>query len=204
MTAPRYRLSFTTGGLLAREAAVATPIYLQLREWGAVRKALEADNLLQTRTVASSRRLGRELVQRLAMLRDVEIELLGHSTATERAHLMWVAACRRYDLIGEFAEEVVREKFMLLNPILTQEDFDRFVRSKTLWHDELSTVADSTLRRLRSNLFLMLREAGLVSDGGYIVPCDLSPRIAGALAIRTPNDIRFFPTTEKNVRRVTE
>lgn len=200
----RYRLSFTTGGLLAREAAVAFPIYLQLREWGTVRQSLEAENLLQSRTVASSRRLGRELVQRLSMLRDVEIELLGDSTATERAHLMWVAACRRYDLIGEFAEEVVREKYMLLNPSLAQEDFDRFVRSKTLWHDELSTVADSTLRRLRSNLFLMLREAGLVSNDGRIIPCDLSPRIAGALAIQTPNDIRFFPTTEKTVRWMPE
>lgn len=183
---------------------MAAPIYLQLREWGAVRKTLEADNLLQTRTVASSRRLGRELVQRLGMLSDVEIELLGDSTATERAHLMWVAACRRYGIIGEFAEEVVREKFMLLNLHLTQEDFDRFVRSKTLWHDELSTVTDSTLRRLRSNLFLMLREAGLVSDGGHIIQCDLSLRVADALAIRTPNDIRFFPTTEKTVRRVME
>ena len=73
-------------------------------------------------------------MQRLAVLTDDEIELLIDATATERAHLLWAAACRRYDLIGEFAEEVVRERFLLLTPTLSYEDFDSFVRGKALWH----------------------------------------------------------------------
>ena len=35
---------------------------------------------------------------------DIADELLKGATATERGHLLWAAACRRYDLIGEFAE----------------------------------------------------------------------------------------------------
>ena len=174
----RYKLSFTSGALLMREAMIAAPLYLRERDWSKVRALVEDENLLQTRTVESGRRFAREVVQRLAVLTDDEIELLIDATATERAHLLWAAACRRYDLIGEFAEEVVRERFLLMTPTLSYEDFDSFVRGKALWHGELAELKDSTLRKLRANLFRMLHEAGLLSDGGYLLQSVLSQRVA--------------------------
>jgi hypothetical protein len=89
----------------------------------------------------------------------------------------------------------VRERFLLLAPTLSPEHFDAFVRAKSVWHEELSAAADSTLQRLRSNAYLMLREAGLLSEVGEIVPSVLSPRVAGALQKRSPSDVRFFPTS---------
>ncbi|MYU22270.1 DUF1819 family protein [Streptomyces sp. SID8352] len=193
--APRYALSFTSGALLMREALVAAPLYLRERDWPRTRAAIERDNLLQARTVASGRRSAREVAQRLSVLTDGELELLTGATATERAHLLWAAACRRYALIGEFAEEVVRERFLLLTPSLGHEDFDAFVRGRTLWHPELAEVSGATLRKLRSNLFLMLAEAGLLAEGRLLraVP---SGRVAAALSARPPGDLRFFPTPD--------
>jgi hypothetical protein len=195
--APRYELSFTSGALLMREAVIAAPLYLHKRDWSKVRALLEDDNLLQARTVASGRRFAREVVQRLAVLTDDEIELLVDATATERAHLLWAAACRRYDLIGEFAEEVVRERFLLLTAMLSYEDFDTFVRGKALWHEELAELKESTVRKLRANLFRMLHDAGLLSDGRHLLQAVLSQRVASALAARTPSDVRFFPGARK-------
>jgi BrxA len=195
-TATRYKLSFTSGALLMREAVVAAPLYLRERDWSKARLVIEDDNLMQARTVASGRRVARETVQRLAVLTDEEIELLVDATATERGHLLWAAACRRYDLIGEFAEEVVRERFLLLTSTLRHEDFDSFVRGKTLWHSELAELKESTGRKLRANVFRMLHEAGLLSDGGHILQAVLSQRVASALAARTPSDVRFFPATD--------
>jgi hypothetical protein len=197
----RYKLSFTSGALLMREAMIAAPLYLRERDWSKVRALVEDENLLQARTVESGRRFAREVVQRLAVLTFGEIELLIDTTATERAHLLWAAACRRYDLIGEFAEEVVRERFLLMTPTLSYEDFDSFVRGKALWHGELAELKDSTLRKLRANLFRMLHEAGLLSDGGHLLQSVLSQRVASALAARTPSDIRFFPTTDNTAGR---
>jgi hypothetical protein len=172
---------------------VIAPLYLGTRDWAEVRTLVNDENRLQARTVGSGRRLAREVVQRLSVLTDSELELLVDSTAVERGHLMWVAACRRYDLIGEFAEEVLRERFLLMTPTLATDDFDSFLQAKALWHEELVELADSTLRKLRTNLFLMVREAGLVSEIGDIVQTMLSQRVAAALALRTPSDIRFFP-----------
>ena len=197
----RYKLSFTSGALLMREAMIAAPLYLRERDWSKVRALVEDENLLQTRTIESGRRFAREVVQRLAVLTFGEVELLIDATATERAHLLWAAACRRYDLIGEFAEEVVRERFLLMTPTLSHEDFDSFLRGKALWHAELAELKDSTLRKLRTNLFRMLREAGLLSDEGYLLQSVLSQRVASALAARTPSDIRFFPMTVNTTGR---
>lgn len=191
---PRYALSFTTGVLLTREAGIAAPIYIREHNWAKVRHLIEKENLLQTRTVSTGQRLAREVAQRLAVLSDGELDLLVDSTATERSHLMWAAACRRYELIGEFAQEVVRERFILLTPKLDLDDFNGFILSKALWHEEVAELKESTLRKLRSNVFRMLVEAGLLTEDGRILHAVLSARVIDALSARTPSDVRFFPT----------
>ena len=192
--AQRYALSFTSGALLMPEALIAAPIFLREHDWAKVRQVIDEDNLLQSRTVATGQRRAREVTQRLAVLTDDELELLVDSTTSERGHLLWAAACRRYGLIGEFAEEVLRERFLLLTPTLSHDDFDSFIRSKALWHEEVADLKDSTLRKLRSNVFRMLVEAGLLSEDGRIIQAMLSARVSDALSARTPSDIRFFPT----------
>lgn len=193
VTPGRYALSFTTGALLAREAALLAPLFVQHRDWETVRRLALDSNVLQVRTHSTGIRLVRETVKRLSVLTDDEVVLVTGVTASERNYLMWAAACRRYELIGEFAEEVLRERFLLLAPTLDHHDFDSFVRSKALWHDEVAEIKDSTLRKLRSNVFRMLKEAALLSGGGRIMPAVLSERISVALGSHTPSDLRFFP-----------
>ncbi|GCE75646.1 DUF1819 family protein [Cellulomonas biazotea] len=201
-TVTRYALSFTTGALLAREVAILAPLHDAHGDWERVRDHAVADNLLQARTRASSVRLARETVKRLSVLTDEEVRLVVEATAAERAHLMWVAACRRYDLVGEFAEEVLRERFLLLASTLRHDEFDSFVRSKALWHEELAGIKESTLHKLRSNVFRMLREAELLSVAGHITPALLSERVLTLLDARTPSDARFFPTRQVELQEV--
>lgn len=193
VTPGRYALSFTTGALLAREAALLAPLFVQHRDWETVRRMALESNVLQVRTHSTGIRLVRETVKRLSVLADDEVALVAEVTASERSHLMWAAACRRYELIGEFAEEVLRERFLLLAPTLGHQDFDSFVRSKALWHEELVEIKDSTLRKLRSNVFRMLKEARLLSVAGRVMPALLSERLSVALGSHTPSDLRFFP-----------
>lgn len=196
-TSPRrYALSFTTGALLAREGALLAPVYIKRRDWEQVRDQAVEANLLQARTYRTGVRLVRETVKRLSSLTDEEVELLVEATASERGYLMWAAACRRYELIGEFAEEVLRERFLLLVSPLSYEDFDSFVRTKAVWHEELREVRESTLQKLRSNVFKMLQEAELLSVTGDIMPAVLSERVVTVLRARAPGDLRFFPTQQ--------
>lgn len=194
---PRYALSFTSGALLTREAAVAVPLYQREHDWAVVRELIDRNNLLQSRTVAAGHRLAREVAQRLSVLADVELQLFVDASATERDHIMWAAACRRYAFVGEFAEEVVRERFLLLTPTLSHDNFDGFVRSKALWHPELEELQDSTFKKLRATLFRMLMEAGLLTEKGDIIQAVISGRLVDAFEAREPSDLRFFPTTAR-------
>lgn len=192
----RYRLSFTVGTLYLSGAPIGARLYSEVGDWMKVRETLRSQNLLQARSSNSSMLLSRELTQRLETLSEAEIEIVEDATLTELAQLMWVAVCRRYSFIGEFAEEVLRERFLLMQADLTAEHFDAFVRDKALWHDELASLEISTLKKLRGNLFKMLREADLLTDDGVIIPTVLATRVHEQLTRRMPSDIRFFPTRE--------
>jgi hypothetical protein len=199
--ADRYRLSFTTGGLFVQEAASVAAAYLATNDWAKARAQARQENLLQVRTVSAATRVSKELTARLEHLDDLELQALGSLNLHDRASLMWVAACRRYDFIREFATEVLRENHLNLRRQLTFIDYESFYSSKALWHAELDHLAVSTQHKLRQNLFRMLREADLLSDAKLILPAVLSPDLTTILARQGRRDLLVFPASEKDIQR---
>lgn len=201
MTTDRYRLSFTTGGLFLREAPLVAERYLALRDWSQTRDQVRHDNLLQVRTAAAALRISKELVSRLEHLDLPELEELLHGSLRDRGYLLWVAACRRYAIIHDFAVEVLREHYLLLRRQISFGDYDAFYNSKALWHTELDEIATSTQHKLRQNLFRMLRDADLISDQQHIKAAMLSPRLAQLLAHRGQDELQVFPATDNDMKR---
>lgn len=197
----RYRLSFTTGGLFLQEAPVIVERYLALRNWSQTRDQVRNDNLLQVRTAAAALRISKELISRLELLASDELEELVNGNARDRGYLLWVAACRRYAIIHDFAIEVLREHYLLMRRQLSFGDYDAFYNAKALWHTELDEIAQSTQHKLRQNLFRMLRDAGLISDQQHIQAAMLSPRLAQLLARRGRDDLLVFPATDNEIQR---
>lgn len=187
-----YELSWR-GKLLTQECMAIAPLFTRLGDWEQVRREALEHNLLQARVYRTGVRSVREVIKRLEVLTPDEITLLPSLTDAEASHLMWAAACRRYAIIGEFAEEVLRERYLTLNPSLTYEDYDAFWRAKTLWHTELESLTQSSYEQLRRWVFGMMRDAGLLSRNGTIEPALLSLTITDLLHAQAPSDVRFFP-----------
>lgn len=199
--ADRYRLSFTTGGLFVQEAVSVVAAYLATEDWAMARAQARKENLLQVRTSAAATRVSKELIARLEHLNDLELQALLSLNLHDRASLLWVAACRRYDFIREFATEVLRENHLHLRRQLTFNDYASFYSSKALWHAELDQIAVSTQHKLRQNLFRMLREADLLSDAELILPAALSPELTTILARQGRRDLLVFPASDKDIQR---
>ena len=197
----RYRLSFTTGGLFLREASTVVERYMSIRDWKAARDQVRQENLLQVRTAAAATRISKELTARLELLDDAELEALQDGGLREQAYLLWVAACRRYTFIREFATEVVREHHLSLRRELSFGDYDNFYNSKALWHPELDELALSTQQKLRQNLFRMLREADLISEQHVIQTALLSPHLVELLLRRGVDDLMVFPVSDSEIKR---
>lgn len=193
-------MSFTTGGLFHRESVEVAALYLDLGDWDAVRDKVIAENFLQARTLSTLKRICREIISRLGTLGPSELEFLVESSQQEQAYLLWLAVCRRYDFIADFAVEVLRERYITLKSDLTHEDFDSFFNGKSEWHFELDEIAPATRDKLRQVLFRILREADLLTANNIILAAMLSPRLLCLIQQGGGREILHFPVFESDVK----
>lgn len=196
-----YKMSFTTGGLFNRESVKLAEMFLKLPDWNDVREKVLAENLLQTRTLTTSKRVSREIISRLKTLSPDELDLLIHGTVQEQGYLLWIAVCRCYQFVADFAVEIIRERYLGLKIDLHSEDFDSFFHKKSESHPELDKIRPATRNKLRQVLFKILREAELLTGDNTINSAMLTPRLLEAIPQASRRDILFFPMPESALER---
>ncbi|MBV7434874.1 DUF1819 family protein [Cardiobacteriaceae bacterium TAE3-ERU3] len=202
MNNDRYSMSFTTGGILHRESVELALLYLDLGNWDSVRTQVIVENTLQTRTLSTLQRIYREASSRLQTLTLTEIEFLASCSYQEQSYILWLAICRRYRFVADFAIEVLRERHITLKGTLTHEDFDAFFNRKSEWHPELDKITPATRAKLRQVLFKILRETDLLTSDNLIQTALLSPRMLDMINQIRQSDILFFPVFESDVKEM--
>jgi len=193
-------MSFTTGSLYHRESVKLAALYLELGDWNAVRDKVISNNLLQTRTLNTLKRVCREVISRLKTLSIEELDFLVEANPQEQGYLLWLATCRRYRFIADFAIEVLRERYITLKTDVNHEDFDSFFNRKSEWHAELDAIQPTTRNKLRQVLFRILREAGLLASNNIINAAILSPELLNAISHNNRRDVLFLPVFESDLK----
>ena len=188
-----YSMSFTTAPLLFQDTLRVAELFVVEQDWPLVREKVLADNLLQMRTVNSSKRIFAELSSRLKQLTPVQLETFLEGSQREQNYLLWLAFCKRYRFVYDFAVEVVREKFLRLDMDLTYAAYDIFFNDKAEWHPEVERVADATRKKQRQFLYRIMREAGLLTDKKQIIPALLSPRLTDVIQADNPAHLAIYP-----------
>ncbi len=194
-----YRLSFTTGGLFHQESLRLADAYQKLGDWDRTRVHALDSNLLQARTQSTLRRTSRELILRLQTLSDQELRLLLDGTLDEQNCLLWLAICRCYPFIGQFATDVLHERYITLKATLSHEEFNAFFNQQAQWRPALDTISPATRSKLRAVLFRMLHEAGLLDKSGTIQAALLSPRLLRHLMSHVPANLSIFPISASDL-----
>ena len=213
----RYRLSFTVGGLLASQGRALAEMYLNhLNHAGgdaecssqtevgksiAIRQQAIEENVLAIRTDSANRRVVAETTRRLSALTVGELAYLAgpDSSTSDREALMWIAMCRYYAIVGEFAGEVLKKHYLTGNTHLDFEDYGRFIADKATWHPELENISEGTAKKLRSNLFKAMREAHLFDKNSDTVLSFLpSPSLADILRKRA-DSFGYLPMRESSL-----
>lgn len=202
MSNGRYSMSFSTGSLLHHESVKLAALYLDLGAWNSVRDKVIAENLLQSRTLNTLKRVCQEIVSRLKTLNRGEIEFLVDANHQEQAWILWIAVCRRYRFIADFAVEVLREHYITLQTDLGREDFDAFFNRTSEWRTELNEISPATRSKLRQVLFKMLREADILTASNTINGTMLSPGLLAAISPGKRQDVLYFPVLESDLDRL--
>ena len=200
MSGDSYILSFTAGGLLYHESIAVAEAFASCGDWEQTLQAVNDKNLLQSRVQATTVRKLREIRFRLQGLTPDQLQLLVDGSRTDQNMLLWLACCKRYRLLAEFASEILRDKFVRLELVITPEDIDAFMEAKALWHEELEQLKDSTRVKLRTVIMRMLRESELVSTKGVIQPKLLSSELVQVIADDSIELFSCFPVSETDVK----
>lgn len=197
-----YIMSFSSGGLCLHESLILTRTYLDLRDWQLARRHVLEENLFQSRMASSAKRTVGEVLPRLKTFSEDELSYFLAAGEQDQKHLLWLAICRRHRFIADFMEEVVHDRYVSLKDTVGTEDFNLFWTQKSVSHPELERISDSTREKLRTVLFKMIREIGIISKGGQINTLVISPMIQSFLQSTDTNERYWFTTLNSNGRRV--
>lgn len=200
MNKDRYSLSFTTGGLFHHESIQLAALYLDKGDWNAVQNKVIAENLLQSRTINTLKRICCEVISRLKMLSLEELTFLTKANHQEQSYLLWIAVCRRYQFIADFALEVLNDRYITLKTDVRHEDFDSFFNQKAEWHAELDAIKPATQKKLRQVLFKILRDVGLINSKNIINAALLTPKLLDIILHGNRQDVLYFPVFETDLQ----
>lgn len=195
-----YLMSFGTGGLFINESVAVARLHVRGEDWDSTAVAAQQGGAFPVRKASSARRSIREIVNRLRQLSADELALFIDGERSEQAALLWLAACRAYRFIGEFAVEVLKERFLSLRTDLTYDDFNTFLAAKAEWSPKLASLSSTTRAKLRAVLFRLMREAGILSPDDRILGAMLSRRVLIMISASNPDELQFFPGAERQLR----
>ena len=193
-TGSRYKMSFGTGGLMLNESVEVARIHVEGEPWEeTIRRALAIGTTMLPKA-ASNRRTLREVCNRLRTLsEDERVFLINQADRADQQALLWLAACRAYRFVREYAVEIIRERYLSYQYDLPLESFDTVFDAKAEWDEGLASLTPSTRKKLRQVLFRMLREAGIISQYGQIQTALLSTELKTMIEERAPGDLVVFP-----------
>jgi hypothetical protein len=198
----KYNMGFIGGGLLYLESITIAKSYAELKDWTPVQEQVLGSNALQARVLNSAKRICREVILRLQALTDDELTLFIKGNREEQVHLLWLAVCKRYKYVFEFAVEVLRERYLRRQLVITAHDCDVFFDDKAEWHSELVKLTKNSREKVRQVVLKLLREAGLLSKQNTINGVLLSRRFIETVCRDSREYLAIFPVTESEVREL--
>jgi hypothetical protein len=186
-------MSFGTGGLFINETVAIALLHQSGSSWEETATRAREVGAFPVRKESSAKRTIREITHRLRCLDCEERRLLVDGDRGAQQALLWLAACRAYRFIGEFAEEVVSDRFEAFRTDLNYDDFDAFFARKSESVEKLAEISEGTRTKLRAVLFRLMREAGILAPDGRIVGAMLSIRLKELIERKGEKELRFFP-----------
>jgi hypothetical protein len=141
-------------------------------------------------------------LKRLKNLSDAELTLLINTQTKEQKQLLWLAICKTYRFIFDFAVEVIREKFLRLDMEMSHTDFDIFFYNKAEIDPHLEELSDKTRKKCSTVLFQIMREADIISSNNLIIPTMFSNLFIDVIKEIDVVYLYTFPITYGDIQRL--
>ncbi len=202
VTKKKYTFSFTGASGLIAETMVIAEEYYYLKDWKAVEKSLLNNNLLNKVKHTTFRREFSEIKKRLSLLTKGQLQLLIHGSLDDAKAMLLLSLVKAYSFLLDFIVEVVRNKYLLFDSLVSETDYIRFVNSKSLTHNELTTISDLTANKVKQVIFKLLEQTGLItqSKNGTILKPILSYKVIDVIIDDDPAFLNAFLFSNEEIK----
>ncbi len=160
----KYILSYTSAPLLPNEAEIIARLYLDSNDWASVRRSVVDDDALQKGTLNSRKKQFNELKKRCETLTPDQLAFYEDASSSDVKYLTLLSCFKLYQLIYDFASEVIRNKLLLFDFQILNSDYESFYDSKRVTYDNLNTISEATQKKLKQVMFKMFEQAGLIDS----------------------------------------
>jgi len=188
-----YKMSYLLGGLYYNESIMINQFLDELKETQNLKHEIVKQNLLKTKKERTAKRMASEIIPRILSLTEVEREILKTGSREEKKHILWLACCKTYRFIREFARDILHEYTITARKTITYTDYEAFYNNKADSSEKLEALKESTRKKLREVLFKMMKEAELINSDKEITPVMVSTRVRQAIKRDDPEFLLIYP-----------
>lgn len=160
----RYRADITAGSLKVPESRIIADLLLCSLDETGWKKALYEQNVLQTRSPKTAKRLALLLRGRLALM-DAELwKLVRDGSGTVATQACLATAVKHSALLGDFLDLVVREQYTCYAEALSPKLWEEYIADCRGRDPDMPRRSDATIDRLRSSVFQILAQGGYIEN----------------------------------------
>jgi hypothetical protein len=190
----KYNFAFTATSLRLREMILYANARLDSRE-------IDFVNELGKGKVATGKRFNQEFRKRLNKLTNTQLALLATGDLIAQKQIAFLAVCKTYGFLRDFAIEVLREKILLFDYEFNDGEYISFYRRKIDLHPEMEKLTETTQKKIRQVSYKILEQAGIIEDvkSKTFHPQLLDKSVSDAIVSDDPNWLKIFLISDMDI-----
>ena len=198
----KYTFSFTGASVLIAETLAIAEEYNRLNDWRAVEKSLLDNNLLNKIKQATFKREFSEIKKRLSLLTQDQLQLMIQGSLNDAKAMILLSLVKSYSFLHDFIIEVIRNKYLLFDTVISDIDYIRFVNTKSLSHNELNVITEATAKKVKQVVFKLLVQVGLIthSRNGSILKPILNGKVIDVIIDDDPALLSAFLFSNEEIK----
>ncbi len=159
-----YNSDLNGGSLMVRESRIVAGLLLKEvspRDW---HRAIQIENILQKRSLATAKRNAQAIRKRLELLTPDYLQLLRDKDDELATQVAFYAALARNQLLTKFVESIVRDAYLTGQHALAHYQWLDFLDDCALADTAINSWTVATKKKMGQVVMRMLHEAGYLQN----------------------------------------
>ncbi len=106
----------------------------------------------------------REINKRLDQLTEKELEVLAEGSLEEQKQMALLGFCKAHLFVRDFVVEVLRDKMLVFDDELTENDYLSFWRKKSALYTDMEDLSIVTKKKIEQVIYRILEQADIINN----------------------------------------